>query len=152
MHTMIQDENNDYDIDDGAVFLYVGLVGKYGAQVSALQARKMVQKALDDGSFNTPPELKKNCIRVHYAKGYHVDVPVYRKTWNGELEHASSEWNPSCPKEITEWFKKAVIGKSPDTSNGRQMRRITKLLKFFMKSRSSWRKKNAKRLNTVSSG
>ena len=141
MHTMIQDENNDYDIDDGAVFLYEDLFGKHGAEFSALQARKMVQNALYDESFNTPPELKKNCIRVHYAKGYHVDVPVYRKFLNGELEHASSQWDPSCPREITEWYNNAIIEKSPDTSNGRQMRRITKLLKHFVKSRSSWRKK-----------
>lgn len=139
MHTMVTDKDNDYDIDDGVVFAKDDLVGAQGAEMSALATRKMVRDALDDGSFKKPPEVRTNCVRVYYAAGFHVDVPVYRRLENGSLELASSEWKGSSPTNVTEWFNKAVIKKSPDDKNGRQMRRITRLLKFYKQSRDSWK-------------
>ncbi len=141
MHTMIQDKNNDYDIDDGAVFDKEDLKGKQDAYLTSLDVRKMVRDAVDDDSFKTPPEVKTNCVRVHYDAGYHVDIPVYRELEDGSLELASSCWKGSSPTEVTEWYNEAVIKQSPDTTNGRQMRRNTKLLKSFSKSRTSWKKK-----------
>ena len=139
MHTMVQDDNNDYDIDDGAAFLKAVLVGAQGAELSALDARKMVRDALDDGSFENPPEVRKNCVRVYYKAGYHVDIPVYRKLDDGTVELASSAWVGSSPTDVSEWYNKAVIAKSPDLNNGRQMRRITRHLKMFKGSRGSWK-------------
>ena len=141
MHTMVQDKDNDYDIDDGAVFDKEDLKGKQGAYLSPLDVRKMVRNAVDDGSFKTSPEVKTNCVRVHYDAGYHVDIPVYRELEDESLELASSCWKGSSPSEVTEWYNDSVIEQSPDTTNGRQMRRDTKLLKNFSKSRSSWKKK-----------
>ncbi|MDX9987041.1 cyclic GMP-AMP synthase DncV-like nucleotidyltransferase [Thiothrix unzii] len=141
MHTMTQDKDNDYDIDDGVVFDKEDLKGKQGAYLSPLDARKMVRNAVDDGSFKTPPEVKTNCVRVHYDAGYHVDIPVYREMDDGCLELASSSWKGSSPTEVTDWYNDAVVDKSPDSLNGRQMRRDTKLLKFFSNSRPSWKKK-----------
>jgi len=59
---------------------------------------------------------------------------------DGEViqELASSKWEESDPQSITSWYNEAVIDKSPDTNNGRQMRRVTRLGKYFMNSRSSW--------------
>nr|CAA6829036.1 MAG: Unknown protein [uncultured Thiotrichaceae bacterium] len=142
MHTMVQDENNDYDIDDGAVFDKEDLKGAQGAYLSSLAARQMVRDAVDDNSFKTDPEIKTNCVRVHYDAGYHVDIPVYRELEDGSLELASSIWKGSSPTEVTKWYNDSVIEQSPDSVNGRQMRRNTKLLKFFSKSRPSWKKKN----------
>lgn len=139
MRTMIQDANNDYDIDDGAVFDKKDLVGSQGADKSPLDARKMVRDALDDGAFATPPEIRNNCVRVFYQQGYHVDIPVYRELEDGAKELASSEWRGSSPSEVTEWFNTAVILKSPDASNGRQMRRITRHQKAHARSRDSWK-------------
>ncbi len=141
MHTMVNDMDNDYDIDDGAAFIKDDLVGNRGAEITAINVRNMVRDAIDDGAFQTPPAVKTNCIRVHYAAGYHVDIPVYRILDDGSLELASSFWIGSSPTDVTEWYNKAVIDKSPDTSNGRQMRRITGILKFYMKSRDGWKKK-----------
>jgi hypothetical protein len=141
MHTMVNDKNNDYDIDDGAVFLKDDLCGGKGAELTALSARKMVRDAVDDGSFKTPPEVKTNCVRVFYVAGYHVDIPVYRLLDDESLELASSSWIGSSPTDVTEWYNSAVINNSPDTNNGRQMRRVTRLLKFYMKSRDGWKKK-----------
>lgn len=143
MHTMVQDDNNDYDIDDGAVFPKTDLVGKQGAAKAALDARKMVCAALDDGSFSTPPTVMKNCVRVFYKQGYHVDIPVYRQHEDGTLELASSVWKGSSPSEVSEWYNDAVCQKSPDTNNSRQLRRITRLIKYFTKSRESWKSRMA---------
>lgn len=139
MHTMVTDKDNDYDIDDGAVFNKDDLVGAQGAYMSALDVRKMVRDALDDGSFSKPPEVRTNCVRVYYTAGFHVDVPAYRRLDDDSLELAGADWKGSSPTDVTEWFNKAVIDKSPDKNNGRQMRRVTRLLKFYKQSRDSWK-------------
>lgn len=147
MRTMVQDDNFDYDIDDGVYFEKAELVGERGAEMSALQARQMVRDAVDDGSFKTPPEVRKNCVRVYYEKGYHVDLPVYRRSksvdiWGKEIfeyELASADWKKSDARDVTSWFVKENDEQSPDKSNGRQLRRITRLMKKFARSRESWK-------------
>ncbi|MEQ1864440.1 MAG: cyclic GMP-AMP synthase DncV-like nucleotidyltransferase [Micropepsaceae bacterium] len=146
MKTMVQHPEKDYDIDDGVYFAKEDLVGERGAEMSALQTRQMVRDALDDGSFKTPPEVRTNCVRVHYEAGYHVDVPVYRRvaikeafgndTYHHEL--ASSDWKRSDASEVTDWFEKENNTQSPDAENGRQLRRVTRQIKKFARSRESW--------------
>lgn len=146
MHTMVlppdKDPTPDYDIDDGAVFNRFELRGPQGSEMNPHEAREMVRNAVDDGKFNTPPETLKNCVRVYYEPGYHVDIPVYREFEDnsGEtiLELASSEWRKSDPSVLTTWFNNSVITKSPDTANGRQMRREVCLFKKFARSRRNW--------------
>jgi hypothetical protein len=108
----------------------------------ALNARKMVCNALYDERFKKPPEIKKNCVRIFYDEGHHVDVPVYRIFTdifsNDCIELASADWKESNPEAVTTWFNNAVIDKSPDENNGRQMRRVVCLLKAFARSRESW--------------
>ena len=142
MHTINQHPDNDYDIDVGIIFDREDLKGSQGADKTALDARKMVCNAMQDDRFNTPPEVLKNCVRVYYEEGHHVDMPVYKryKDDNGDIiqELASSDWEESDPEAITNWYNNAVIDKSPDTANGRQMRRVTRLVKKWARSRSSW--------------
>ena len=105
MKTMTQHQDNDYDIDDGVYFDKEVLVGDRGGQLSALQARQFVRDAIDDGSFKTPPQVRTNCVRVYYAAGYHVDLPVYRRVRSNDLwgnityyyELASSDGNGPMP-------------------------------------------------------
>jgi len=147
MKTMVQDENRDYDIDDGVYFDKEALVGARGAEMTALQARLMVRDAIDDGSFATAPEVRKNCVRVYYQAGYHVDLPVYRRTatknWRGDeevtFELASSSWKRSDARDVTNWFELENSHQSPDTTNGRQLRRVTRVSKDFARGRVSWR-------------
>jgi len=147
MKTMTQDAAKDYDIDDGAYFAKEDLVGPRGADMSALEARQMVRDALDDGSFKKAPEVRKNCVRVYYDAGYHVDIPVYRRVtttdiWGKEKTHyelASSDWKRSDARDVTGWFEAENTKQSPDTENGRQLRRMTRDIKKFAKSRSSWK-------------
>lgn len=142
MKTINQHHDNDYDIDVGIVFDREDLKGSKGGDKSALDARKMVCDAMQDERFDKPPEVLKNCVRVYYKEGYHVDMPVYRQYEDdsGKIiqELASSEWEESDPEAITKWYNNAVIEKSPDTDNGRQMRRVTRLVKKWARSRSSW--------------
>jgi hypothetical protein len=147
MKTMTQHLAKDYDIDDGVYFSKEVLVGDRGGEMSALQARQMVRDALDDGWFKTPPEVRKNCVRVSYEAGFHVDVPVYRcvttkDVWGNESYHhelASSEWKRSDARDVTEWFENENETQSPDVDNGRQLRRIVRQIKKYARSRDSWK-------------
>lgn len=147
MKTMVRDLDRDYDIDDGAYFNKEDLVGDRGGEMSALQSRQMVRDALDDGSFKTPPEVRTNCVRVVYEAGYCVDVPVYRRiavkdSWGNESylhELASSDWKRSDARAVTKWFEDENTKLSPDTDNGRQVRRIVRQIKKYSRSRESWK-------------
>lgn len=141
MHTMVQSEYDASDIDDGAVFTKAALVGPRGGYMSSHDAKLMVRDAIDDGSFATPPEIHTNCVRVFYKDGFRIDIPVYREvTEGGETfyELASTDWKRSDPEGVTVWFNDEVVRKSPDETNGRQMRRMVKLEKAWAKSRKSW--------------
>lgn len=145
--TMVQHKDKDYDVDDGVYFWKEDLKGPQGADKTARDAKEMVRKALHDERFNRPPEVHTNCVRVYYNAGYHADVPVYRKVkaetiWGEEEVHyeiASTDWKRSDPAEVNRWFKRENERQSPDDSNGRQLRRDTRLNKAFARSRESWR-------------
>lgn len=144
--TMVQDKSKDYDIDDGAYFWKDALVGPKGGDKTAHDVKEMVRKALHDDRFSTPPEVRTNCVRVFYNAGYHVDVPVYRQVnvsvWGEKqvrCEIASSGWKTANPVAVTRWFNEQNERQSPDTTNGRQLRRQTRLNKAFARSRESWR-------------
>jgi hypothetical protein len=147
MLTMVQYPDKAYDIDDGVYFAKENLTGPHGGEMSALEARQMVRDAVDDGSFKTPPEVRSKCVRVHYAAGYHVDLPVYRRViekdlFGTETEHyelAASEWKRSDARHVTKWFDEENRKQSPDIVNGRQLRRVTREIKKFAVSRSSWK-------------
>lgn len=142
MHTMIQHEKNDFDIDDGVAFSYEDLKGPRDGDKSPLDAKQMVCDALQDERFERQPEIRTNCVRVYYTGGYHVDVPVYRlmsdkDTGEEWLELAGTEWKKSDARAVTQWFKDAVTARSPE-NEADQMRTIVQLVKDFAKSRSSW--------------
>lgn len=146
MKTMTRHPAKDYDIDDGVYFDNAVLIGERGAEMTALQARQMVRDALDDGSFKTPPEVRKNCVRVYYLAGYCVDVPVYRRVTTKDIfgnesyhhELASSDWKRSDARDVSKWFEDENTKQSPDTVNGRQLRRVVREIKKYARSRESW--------------
>lgn len=146
MRTMIQHATKDYDIDDGVYFKKSDLVGSGGADKSASAAKEMVRKAVHDDKFKNAPECLKNCVRVYYDAGFHVDIPVYRtfeKNGKAVYELASSDWKASDARAVTNWFKDANKQKSPNTDNYGQMNRLVKLIKAFARSRESWRSRIA---------
>lgn len=139
MKTMLRDPDNDYDIDDGAYFKKSTLFGSKGAEMTSLQARQMVRDAMDDGRFKKPPEVRGNCVRVHYSAGYHVDIPVYRRIETNDETHfelaASSGWKRSDARDVTEWYE--VKRKASDDPI--QFRRLNRYLKMYAKSRHTWK-------------
>ena len=78
MLTMVQNDDNDYDIDDGVYFAEDDLNDKDGNPLSPSAARQRVCDALQDQRFTKQPRVLRNCVRVYYNEGYHVDMPVYR--------------------------------------------------------------------------
>lgn len=143
MSTMVQSDLDTSDIDDGAVFDREALKGSRGGDRTANDAKEMVRKAIaSKDEFKTPPEVRGNCVRIYYNDGFHVDIPVYRSykeegVTKKELA-STGTWKASAPEDITNWFNSQVTAKSPDTLNGRQMRRMVRLLKHWSKSRVSW--------------
>ncbi|MYB31430.1 MAG: hypothetical protein F4Y20_02575 [Acidobacteria bacterium] len=145
--TMVQQPDKDYDIDDGVFFQKGDLVKPSGADRTPREAKEMVRSAVHDPRFAREPEVRTNCVRVHYEKGYHVDLPVYRVIESTDLlgnrttrhELASAEWKESDPQAVTKWFFDNNKARSPDQSNGGQLRRQVRLLKAFARSRKSWR-------------
>jgi len=143
MKTMVRSPENDYDIDDGVYFRKEDLVGERGANMTSLQARQMVRDAVDDGKFKRAPEVRPNCVRVFYEKGYHVDLPVYRRvvtsTVFGDEIHfelaASSGWKRSDARDVTGWYE----DERSKSADGAQLRRINRDLKKYARSRNSWR-------------
>ena len=143
MKTMCRDPDKDYDIDDGVYFHKADLVGDRGAEKTSLQARWMVRDAIDDGKFKRAPEVRSNCVRVFYEKGYHVDLPVYRRvvteTVFGEEVHyelaASSGWKRSDARDVSDWYEDQRAA----SADGIQLRRINRDLKKYARSRYSWR-------------
>ena len=112
MRTMVQQKDKDYVLDDGVYFTKASLQGPRGGDKSASDAKEMVRKALHTESFKKPPEVLKNCVRVFYNAGYHVDVQVYREIVRTNAqdedeivyELASSDWKRSDPRAVTRGF------------------------------------------------
>jgi hypothetical protein len=150
MRTMVQDDDNDYDIDDGAYFASDDLKDDAGVTLTPLAARQRVCDALVwDGRLKRAATVKRNCVRQVYAEGYHIDIPVYRivttKDENNEpVEHyelaSGDEWTRSDARAVTRWFNGLVGELNAGESDGSQMRRITKLTKKFAR-RAGWKNK-----------
>ena len=91
MRTMVQDDDNDYDIDDGAYFASDDLKDDAGAALTPKAARQRVCDALVwDGRLKQEATVKRNCVRQVYAAGYHIDIPVYRIVTT--TDHGNAPW------------------------------------------------------------
>ena len=141
MMTMVQDPDNDYDIDDGVYFVEKDLKDKDSNALSPLQVREMVRDVLRDERFKKQPKVRRNCVRIFYDAGYHVDMPLYRiRESDGQYELASGDqWVVSGAADVEEWFDRVNQSRSPDEENGRQFRRICRDMKKFARSRVAWK-------------
>ncbi len=150
MHTMHQDENNDYDIDDGAYFREEDL--RDGNQALAPEeARQRIATALTDQRFNRTAEVKNNCVRQYYSEGFHIDIPVYRTIVTGTEEHpaqrhelaSGSDWTESDARGVTFWYRnqRSDYKEAYPEDGGTQFARIVRLTKQFARSREAWKPK-----------
>lgn len=146
MSTVVQNDQNDYDIDVAIVFEKSNLGG-----LGPLAVRNVVANALKKKTkqFSVEPEVKTSCVRIKYAEGYHVDFAVYRRYKNNPTdkeymyEHAGAEWSQRDIKALEEWFSDEIKDK------GKDLRKIIRLSKMFCKSRESWKNMPSGLLQTV---
>ena len=135
MKTMTQHPKNDYDIDDGAAFTEEKLKNEDGTSFTSLQAKEMVKDALiEGGGLSENPIVKKNCVRVKYAAGHHVDIPMYRiKSAGGSVkkELAGETWRDSNPTEVTDWFVRTEKNTHKTVEAEPQLRRLVRLVKKY---------------------
>ena len=150
MKTMIQNDRNDYDIDDGVYFDAKALnKASPNNEMTPRQARRMVQCAIIYKNPSTKCEVRGKCVRVRYQKGCHIDMPVYRLVRSKKSKDPKlvseiaidKEWKRSDAVDVTRWFKEKNKSRSPDTSGDGQMRRIVRLMKKFSKSHENWNEK-----------
>ena len=142
MNTLIQDDKNDYDIDDGIYFTL-----SESDMPTPHTIKERVRKAVHSNLFKEPPKNKKNCVRVTYNEGYHIDLPCYKVLNSGSTDYSyklatENGWITSDPKYITDWFNEKCkkYGNEPEG----QLKRIVRYLKKINKSRSSWAKSGKK--------
>ncbi len=75
---------------------------------------------------------KTTCVRVVFADGHHIDLPIYYKNDGTiELAHKSKDWLESDPKEFVEWFNNLK------TSQLERLVRYLKAWKNFREDKNS---------------
>ena len=122
-----EDDKKDlykYDVDDGVYFIGDE---KHDDRKSINTYHDWIYDAVKDHT-GKGAEKRNTCVRVLYADGHHIDLPIYykmdEKNSIPELAHKSKGWIDSDPKEFFEWFNNRVDEKQ-------QMRRIVRYLKAW---------------------
>ena len=115
------DDKEEYDLDDGVYFIC-----SENDRVTTQTYHNRILKAVE-GHADSEVD-KTTCVRVIYADGHHIDLPIY---WSAEkdnipqLAHKSKDFIDSDPKAFKEWVENQVAEAS---SNG-QLRRIIRYFK-----------------------
>lgn len=150
MHTMVQDDAKEFDIDDGAYFSLAALTNADGVELTTTQAKERVRDAIrQDQRLKEPADVHDNCVRQTYPAGYHIDIPVYRIKTSKDASNntvetyelaAKEQWEPADAREVTRWFFRQVDA-AGDKDDGAQLRRVVRLTKSFARSRDGWPEK-----------
>lgn len=107
--TMIRRRGEECDIDIG-VYVYPHPNVKAESLLRRLHA---CMENYPQGRFR--PTLKNKCVRVEYARNYHIDLPVYfleKKlgTMNVHLASRREGWLKNDPRDFEKWFKERKQG------------------------------------------
>ena len=118
-----KDENGltqyNYDLDDGVYF-----IEKNGEdnRRNISTFHDWVYSAVDTHT-GQPTISKSTCVRVQFADGHHIDIPIYYKEDDlPELAHKSKGWIQSDPREFYRWFNRLKTS---------QLERIVRYLKAW---------------------
>lgn len=123
MKTTVNPISDDYDLDDG-VYLQ-GYSNDENEWPSASSVHNWVKAATDERTSLDSTD-KNTCVRINYADGYHIDLPIYiMKDDEPYLAHKSNGWALSDPKAFTDWFIDKV------NENDEQLRRLVRYLKAW---------------------
>lgn len=128
MHTIlnpIKDEETGlgvYDLDDGVYF-----VGKEQSECKDIEWYHARIKEAVDGHTQQEPVDKSACIRVEYADGHHIDLPMYFMVDGDEhpqLAHRKNPWVIQDPRDLIDWF-------SDECKNKNKLRHMVRFLKAW---------------------
>ncbi len=120
-----------YDLDDGVYF--IDETGENNRpNLDTLHG--WIVKAVDTHTGETTKD-KTTCVRVMFADGHHIDLPMYYKQSNDdlndpELAHKSKGWITSDPRAFYKWFNE----KEKDQP---QLRKIVRYLKAWKNYRET---------------
>lgn len=120
-----------YDIDDGVYF-----IGDESAddRYKEQTYHNWIYDAVKDHT-NKGAQDRTTCVRVLYADGHHIDLPIYYKRNDvkdsvPELAHTSKEWLYSDPEEFYKWFNKKADA-------NKQLRRIVRYTKAWADNKNT---------------
>lgn len=118
----------EYDLDDGVYFI----VPNSSKERKTIQTYHTWIVNAIDGHTGTPPIDKSTCVRVVFADGHHIDLPIYYlvEGSNPELAHKAKGWIKSDPRAFSQWFN-GFADKNP------QLRRIVRYLKAWKNYRET---------------
>ncbi len=124
LKTMIEPLNpkDEYDLDDG---IYLKHTDDDISKPTTEEVSNWIFKAVE-GHTKKNPENKKNCVRVIYTEGYHIDLAIYRKI-KGKYYLArlgKDQWVPSDARAFNNWFYERL-------ERNEQMRSCIKYLKAW---------------------
>lgn len=116
-----------YDLDDGVYF-----IGDSDDEKHSIQWYH--DKVFDavTGHTDQDPNDKKACVRVNYADGHHIDLPIYFKVDGDDhpqLAHKKKPWVKQDAKDFNEWFD----GQCADKKYLREIVRFMKAWRDWMK-------------------
>ena len=118
---MIKPIDGEFDIDDG---IYFEVEAEPTQSIGTF--RHWICEAIDEHTEQKPID-KQACVRLVYAKNYHLDLPIYyiiKGQQTPYLAHKVKGWIESDPREFTEWFN----GKADKDG---QLKRIVRYLKAW---------------------
>lgn len=114
-----------FDLDDGIYFI----------EKENEDNRRPIQSLHDDVYDAVQNHTKQDtirkttCIRVLFADGHHIDLPIYYMDGDiPELAHRSTGWIESDPRAFTDWFKGQFKSQS---SAQDQLCRVVRYLKAW---------------------
>ncbi|BFL25320.1 cyclic GMP-AMP synthase DncV-like nucleotidyltransferase [Mediterraneibacter gnavus] len=119
-------DGKEYDLDDG-VYIQDYENMEMDEWISPSTVHKWVKDAVYERNQQDVID-KDTCVRVPYAAGYHIDLPIYIcKDDVAYLAHKNKGWSESDPKAFKDWF----VGKVNSEDYGEQLRSIVKYLKAW---------------------
>lgn len=112
-----------FDLDDG-VYL-ISDKNNNDDRLSVTTYHRRVYNAVEKHTSLGATD-KTTCVRVEYAAGHHIDLPIYfkRKDFKPTLAHKSKDWIDSDPMEFYEWF-------NAKAKQNQQLRRVVRYLKAW---------------------
>lgn len=120
MNAIIEPLDGEFDVDDG---IYFEVASEPTQSVNTFH--RWIYDAVD-GHTNQAPVDKQTCVRLIYAKHYHLDLPIYYivKGQTPYLAHKGKGWIESDPREFIHWF-------NDQADEEGQFKRIVRYLKAW---------------------